>query len=138
MVYQSFLIISIAFCATEENEKASETETPATSEEKNSKPESKQQSKGTRGNVKAASNSKTESPNAKKKPVVKGKKLKDEGPKKKRAKMDEQNSKEGKTKEKLQALKIHKDITNESVTEKAEGSLLKKKTNKKNQKKLFK
>uniref|UniRef100_W5UCC0 Putative ribosomal RNA methyltransferase NOP2 n=1 Tax=Ictalurus punctatus TaxID=7998 RepID=W5UCC0_ICTPU len=122
----------------EENEKASETETPATSEEKNSKPESKQQSKGTRGNVKAASNSKTESPNAKKKPVVKGKKLKDEGPKKKRAKMDEQNSKEGKTKEKLQALKIHKDITNESVTEKAEGSLLKKKTNKKNQKKLFK
>ncbi|MCI4374465.1 hypothetical protein PGIGA_G00006630 [Pangasianodon gigas] len=135
---------TIPTAPAEENEKASETETPATSEDKNSKPESKQQSKGTQGKAretkqqsKATSNSKTESPIAKKKPVVKGKKLKDEGPKKKLAKMDEQNSKEVKTKEKLKVLKVDKDITNESVTEKAEGSLLKKKTNKKNQKNLF-
>lgn len=145
MVYSSFLIILIVFCATEDNEKASKTETAATSEEKNSKPESKQQSKGTQGKAretkqqsKATSNRKTENPTAKKKPVVKGKKLKDEGPKRKLAKMDEQNSKEAKTKEKLQVLKVDKDITNESVTEKVEGSLLKKKANKKNQKNLFK
>lgn len=53
------------------------------------------------------------------------------------AKMDEQESKKGKTKEKLKVLKVDKDVTNESVSEKAEGSLLKK-TNKKNQKNLFK
>ncbi|MCJ8728609.1 hypothetical protein PDJAM_G00006550 [Pangasius djambal] len=136
---------TIPTAPAEENEKASKTETPATSEDKNSKPESKQQSKGTQGKAretkqqsKATSNSTTESPTAKKKPVVKGKKLKDEGPKKKLAKMDEQNSKEGKTKEKLKVLKVDKDVTNESVTEKAEGSLLKKKSNKKNQKNLFK
>lgn len=144
MVYLPFLIILIVFCATEDNEKANKKETAATSEKK-TKPEPKQQSKGTQGKVKetkqqskATSNSKTESPTAKKKSVVKGKKLKDEGPKKKLAKMDEQNSKEGKTKEKLKVLKVDKDVTNESVTEKAEGSLLKKKTNKKNQKSLFK
>lgn len=109
------------------------------------KTESKQQSEGTQGKAKgtkqqskATSKSKTESPTAKKKPGVKGKKLKDEGPKKKLAKMDELNSKEGKAKEKLQVLKVDKDITNESVTEKPDGSLLKKKTNKKNQKSLFK
>lgn len=145
MVYSPFLIILIVFCATEENEEASTPETPATSEEKNSKPESKQQSKGTQGKdketkqqSKATSNSNTGSPMAKKKPVVKGKKLKDDGPKKKMAKLDEQESKKGKTKEKLKVLKVDKDVTNESVTEKAEGSLLKKKTNKKNQKTFLK
>lgn len=129
---------------TEENEQASKPETPATSEEKISKPESKQQGKGTEGKVKktkeqlkATSNSKTGSPSAKKKAVVKGKKLKDEGPKKKLAKMDEQESKKGKTKEKLKILKMDKGTTNGSMTEKAKGSLLKKK-NKKNQKNLFK
>lgn len=70
--------------------------------------------------------------------MVKGKKLKDGGPKRKLAKMDEQNSKEGKSKENLKVLKVDKDIINECVTEKTEGSLLKKKTNKKNQKNLFK
>ncbi|XP_060777973.1 probable 28S rRNA (cytosine(4447)-C(5))-methyltransferase [Neoarius graeffei] len=136
---------TIPVAPAEDNEKANKKETAATSEKKTSKPEPKQQSKGTQGKVKetkqqskATSNSKTESPTAKKKSVVKGKKLKDEGPKKKLAKMDEQNSKEGKTKEKLKVLKVDKDVTNESVTEKAEGSLLKKKTNKKNQKSLFK
>ncbi|KAI5618172.1 putative 28S rRNA (cytosine(4447)-C(5))-methyltransferase [Silurus asotus] len=137
---------TIPSAPTEENEKASETETPATpAEEKTSKSESKQQSKGTQGKsketkqqLKAASSSKTESPTVKKKPAIKGKKLKDEGPKRKIAKMDEQNSKEAKTKEKLKVLKVDKDIINESGTEKAEGSLLKKKTNKKNQKNLFK
>ncbi|XP_060726192.1 probable 28S rRNA (cytosine(4447)-C(5))-methyltransferase [Tachysurus vachellii] len=138
------------FCNTiptapaEENEKASKPETPATSEEKNSKPESKHQNKGSQGKdketkqqSKATSNNKTESTMAKKKATVKGKKLKDEGPKKKMAKMDEQESKKGKTTEKLKVLKVDKDVTNESVSEKTEGSLLKK-TNKKNQKNLFK
>lgn len=64
--------------------------------------------------------------------MVKGKKLKDEGPKKKLAKMDEQNSKVGKTKEKLKVLKVDKDIMNESGTEKAE-RLLKKTTKEKDQ-----
>ncbi|KAM9489359.1 28S rRNA (cytosine(4447)-C(5))-methyltransferase [Clarias gariepinus] len=136
---------TIPTASTEENEKASKAETPATSEDKNLKPESKQQSKGTqkakqqtKQQSKATSTSKTESPTGKKKPVLKGKKLKDEGPKKKRAKMDEQNSKEGKIKEKLKVLKVDKDETNEPVTKKAKESLLKKKTNKNNQKNLFK
>lgn len=140
-----FLIVLNVFCLTEENEKASKAETPATSEDKNLKPESKQQSKGTqkakqqtKQQSKATSTSKTESPTGKKKPVLKGKKLKDEGPKKKRAKMDEQNSKEGKIKEKLKVLKVDKDETNEPVTKNAKESLLKKKTNKNNQKNLFK
>ncbi|TSK34824.1 putative 28S rRNA (cytosine-C(5))-methyltransferase [Bagarius yarrelli] len=130
----------------EESDQVSESKTSATSEEKNSKPETKKQSKGTQGKVKetkeqlkAASNSKTESPSSKKIAVGKGKKLKDEGPKKKLAKMDEPESKKGKTKVKPQTLKVDKDTTNGSVTEKAKGNLLKKKTNKKiNQKNLFK
>lgn len=69
--------------------------------------------------------------------MVKGKKLKDEGPKKKVAKMDEQNLKEGKTKAKLKVLKVDKEVMNESVTDKAEGSLFKKKTHNKNQKNIF-
>uniref|UniRef100_A0AAR2IKL0 SAM-dependent MTase RsmB/NOP-type domain-containing protein n=1 Tax=Pygocentrus nattereri TaxID=42514 RepID=A0AAR2IKL0_PYGNA len=127
----------------EEKEQPAEADTSVTSEETNTKPaniKTKQQNKimpqgkatETKQRSKTTSNSETEKPISQSKPEVKSKQIKADGPKKKLVKMDEDDSKEdGKTKKKLQILKVDGETTKKSITEKKEKSLLKKTIKKK-------
>uniref|UniRef100_A0A3B4CRJ0 SAM-dependent MTase RsmB/NOP-type domain-containing protein n=1 Tax=Pygocentrus nattereri TaxID=42514 RepID=A0A3B4CRJ0_PYGNA len=111
----SLLMIFNLFISIEEKEQPAEGKAT----------ETKQRSKTT-------SNSETEKPISQSKPEVKSKQIKADGPKKKLVKMDEDDSKEdGKTKKKLQILKVDGETTKKSITEKKEKSLLKKTIKKK-------
>ncbi|XP_017555976.1 probable 28S rRNA (cytosine(4447)-C(5))-methyltransferase [Pygocentrus nattereri] len=136
-------IIPTAPADSEEKEQPAEADTSVTSEETNTKPaniKTKQQNKimpqgkatETKQRSKTTSNSETEKPISQSKPEVKSKQIKADGPKKKLVKMDEDDSKEdGKTKKKLQILKVDGETTKKSITEKKEKSLLKKTIKKK-------
>uniref|UniRef100_A0AAR2INL5 SAM-dependent MTase RsmB/NOP-type domain-containing protein n=1 Tax=Pygocentrus nattereri TaxID=42514 RepID=A0AAR2INL5_PYGNA len=139
----SLLMIFNLFISIEEKEQPAEADTSVTSEETNTKPaniKTKQQNKimpqgkatETKQRSKTTSNSETEKPISQSKPEVKSKQIKADGPKKKLVKMDEDDSKEdGKTKKKLQILKVDGETTKKSITEKKEKSLLKKTIKKK-------
>ncbi|KAI4877317.1 hypothetical protein NFI96_002513 [Prochilodus magdalenae] len=122
-----------------DDEQPAEAEAPVTSEDKNTKPANSKMAKvapkekATETKQKTTVDSKTEKPVSQNKPTVKSKQIKDDGPKKKLARMEGEDAKEdGKSKKKLQIPKVDRETTKKSVTGKSEENKLKKTKKRKN------